>query len=103
MFNLKKPCKDCPFVKGSSTNTTLIEGRLDGIKYDLLNNHTFSCHKTVDYDKNNKNNEQHCVGAMLYLYKENRPNQMMRVGERLGFLDEDELLEGSKDTELDLD
>lgn len=91
MFDLKKTCKDCPFVLGSSTNRTLSSERLFEIKSDLLNDKSFMCHKTVNYDDSSRKREQHCVGAMMWLYNNEMPNQMMRVAERLGALRQEEL------------
>lgn len=91
MFELKKPCKDCPFIKGGVMNQSLSEGRIEGIQKDLLRDKSFPCHKTVDYEKGSKEEEQHCAGAMLWLYKKGRPNQIMRIGERFGHLKESEL------------
>lgn len=93
MFDLKTTCKDCPFVVGSSTNRTLSPARISQIKSDLLYGKTFSCHKTVNYNEDEapKIKEQHCVGAMMWLYDRGMPNQMMRIGERTGALNYDEL------------
>lgn len=86
MFDLKKTCKDCPFVLGSSTNKTLHPERIPQIKRDLLRGMTFSCHKTVNYSEKDNKKEQHCVGAMMWLYEKGMPNQMMRIAERIGGL-----------------
>lgn len=88
MFDLKKTCKDCPFVLGSSTNETLAPGRIPQIKRDLLQGMTFSCHKTV---RKENVKEQHCVGAMMWLYDRGRPNQLMRIAERIGHLRTEQL------------
>lgn len=88
-FDLKKPCKDCPFIKGSSTNRTLSKERLDGIVDDISNNDmTFTCHKTLNLPERE---QQHCAGALIYLEREDNPNQMMRIAERLGLYDRREL------------
>ncbi|MFS0883264.1 hypothetical protein [Metabacillus niabensis] len=87
-FDLKKPCKDCPFIKGSSTNVTLSEGRIEGIVKDLRNDMSFTCHKTLDKPKLE---QQHCAGAMIFLEKEDRPNQIMRIAERIGLYDRSRL------------
>lgn len=87
-FNLRKPCKDCPFIPGSSTNTTLDEGRLDDIVEDLRNDYSFTCHKTLDLPDRE---QQHCAGALIFLEKENNPNQMMRWMERIGHYDRHKL------------
>lgn len=87
-FDLNQPCKDCPFLKGSSTNTTLAEGRLDGIIQDLYDGMTFTCHKTLELQSSE---QQHCAGALIYLEREDRPNQMMRIAERLRVYDRTKL------------
>ena len=81
---MTKPCKDCPFRLGSSTNTTLAEGRIEGIVDDLRNEYTFTCHKTLDKPKME---QEHCAGALIFLEREDRPNQMMRIAERIGIYD----------------
>jgi hypothetical protein len=84
-FNLETPCKDCPFICGSSTNLTLAEGRLDDIIDDLrYKDQSFICHKTTDLPSSE---QQHCGGALIFLEKENNPNQMMRIAERIGLYD----------------
>ncbi|MEX3625468.1 hypothetical protein [Viridibacillus arvi] len=97
MFELKRPCKDCPFVKGSSTNRSLEEGRIDRIIDSLHEDHIFSCHKTIDYgtleefeDRLQPQNK-FCAGALNYLKKEGKPNQPMQIAERLGFFHPEEL------------
>lgn len=98
MFDLKKTCKDCPFVLDSSTNKTLHPARIPEIKTSLLRGQSFPCHKTVDYseededyDTYDRKKEQHCVGAMMWLYNKGMPNQMMRIAERFGHLREEGL------------
>lgn len=99
MFQLKRPCKDCPFVKGSSTNMTLAEGRIEEIIDSLHADHIFSCHKTIDYNQVNptdtfyqlQEQNQFCAGAMNYLVKEGRPNTQMQIATRLGWLNIDTL------------
>lgn len=83
-LDMKKPCKDCPFIPGSSTNTTLMPGRLESIVSDLRADRSFQCHKTLDYEAKK---QQHCAGALIFLEREDRPNQLMRVAERFGVYD----------------
>jgi hypothetical protein len=93
-FDMKQPCKDCPFIKGSSTNLSLAESRLTGIVSDVMNNHTFTCHKTLELIKTD---QQHCAGALIYLEKRDNPNQMMRIAERIGVYDRTKLNMDIKD------
>lgn len=34
-----------------------------------------------------RNHDPHCAGALIFLEKRNRPNQMMRIAERTGSYD----------------
>lgn len=86
-FDLRKPCKDCPFLVGSSTNISLDEGRIEEIVKDLRDDMTFACHKTIKEYTDKKVDEQHCGGALIFLERENNPNNLMRVAERIGFYD----------------
>lgn len=83
-FRMTKPCKDCPFRVGSSTHATLVEGRIEGIVEDLRNNHSFTCHKTLEKPSME---QEHCAGALIFLEREDRPNQIMRIAERIGSYD----------------
>lgn len=102
MYKLKRPCKDCPFVKGSSTNQTLAEGRIEEIIDSLHSDHIFSCHKTInyqtlnDYDNQLQPQNEFCAGALNYLLKEGKPNQPMQISERLGFFNPEELKDKEK-------
>lgn len=87
-FDLKQPCKDCPFIKGSSTNISLAKGRIEGIVADLRADCSFTCHKTLDLPTME---QQHCAGALIFLEREERPNQMMRIAERLNMYDRTKL------------
>lgn len=93
-FDLKKPCKDCPFIVGSSTNRTLAEGRITEIVKDITEeNATFSCHKTINYDERDMSTEQHCAGALIYAKKSGKPNTMLQIAERFGIYDPREINE----------
>jgi hypothetical protein len=79
-FDLKRPCKECPFR--NDRPGYLYPERVEEITDALFNGHTFQCHKTIG-----KREEQHCAGATIFLEANERPNQMMRICERLGFYD----------------
>lgn len=88
-FALKKPCANCPFLNEGAIE--LREGRLDGIKADLLNNSfaSFLCHKTTyatggetsecgdHYHTSGK--ESHCAGATAFLLANGMSNVLMRL------------------------
>jgi hypothetical protein len=93
MFDLKRPCKDCPFRKGVGETFQLSVGRLREIK----RGDAFQCHKTVDYSewidvhKRQGDRPQQCAGLMAVLARENAANTIMQVAERFGRLDLDTL------------
>ncbi|MGD8106380.1 hypothetical protein ACQE32_06885 [Pantoea sp. FN0302] len=77
-FALKKPCANCPFLKEGGIE--LNEGRLDGIKSDLIKNSfaSFACHKTI-YPTGGEHSEcgefyyasgkeSHCTGATAFYW-----------------------------------
>lgn len=95
-FDLKRPCKTCPF-RTDSLKGWLGKGRakeiLEGI---TAKDQTFTCHYTTEFHEETgevipHSNDQHCAGAMILLEKYNRPNQLMRIFERLGAYDKDAL------------
>lgn len=90
-FDLKTPCKDCPFILNSSTNSTLRKGRLEEIVDDIRTGSSFICHKTIQEYTDKPVKEQHCAGALIFLEREDNPNQMMRIAERIGFYDRQKL------------
>lgn len=87
MFDLKRPCVNCPFRKGQGSLFELHPGRLREIRGATA----FQCHKTVDYDAPRAgragDRPQQCAGLMAVLHREDEPNQIMQVAERLGALD----------------
>jgi len=90
MFDLKRPCTNCPFRKGKGELFSLPEPRLD----EIFSSTAFQCHKTVDYksdEPGQRDRPQQCAGVMAILAKEGRPNQIMQVAERLGILRFDDI------------
>lgn len=91
-FALKRPCGDCPFR--SDRPAFLDRDRAQEIADSLEADASFHCHKTLDYDTEDGSGEvtdssKHCAGALIILEREESPNQMMRIGERLGMYDRD--------------
>ena len=87
-FKLTKACAMCPFKKDTFEGW-LGEERAQEIADSLLyEGKTFPCHKTTVHDENGDvdygNQTQHCAGALNMLETMNKPNQMMRIAERLG-------------------
>jgi hypothetical protein len=91
MFDLKRPCVNCPFRKGQGSLFALRLERLDGI----VQGPAFQCHKTVDYQDDCKpqpgDRPQQCAGLMAVLHRSGLDNQIMQVASRIGPLDLDAL------------
>lgn len=90
-FDLKRPCSQCPFR--TDILPFLRPDRVKEICLELLiNQGTFSCHKTNEMldDEQGEGitvetqDSQHCAGAVIFLEQQSKPNQLMRVAERLG-------------------
>ena len=84
MFDRKVPCKTCPFRREPKGLRGLGCERAQEIVDSLMADKNFTCHDDLDKPEPKR---QHCVGAMLMLEKINRPNQMMRIAERLHYYD----------------
>ena len=89
MFDLKRPCMNCPFRKGQGEYFQLPRLRLREIR----RGDAFQCHATVDYDhfddphKRSGDRPQQCAGLMAVLARENATNTIMQIAERFGCLD----------------
>lgn len=89
MFDLKKPCRNCPFKKGQGELFNLGVERC----LEIFNAPSFQCHKTIDYDRwesergRQGDKPQQCVGVMSLLHRANLPSNIMRVAERIGHTD----------------
>jgi hypothetical protein len=86
-YKMTKPCDACPFLRTS------------GFTFKSLMEHasgSFGCHKACDLDDETGNfvpNDKtpHCAGALIFLEKQGKPHQMMRIAERLGMYDHTKL------------
>jgi len=93
-FDLRSPCGNCPFR--TDVEFYLPTGRVKEICASITTgDKTFSCHKTTKHDDEGRSiphrGEQHCAGALVMLERINRPNQMMRIAERLRYYDRSKL------------
>lgn len=84
MFDLKRPCKDCPFRRSRAGAYRLKPERLEEIRTATA----FQCHKTADYsagDDEGRSGDkpQQCAGLMAVLHAQKTPNQIMQVAQRL--------------------
>jgi hypothetical protein len=95
-FNLTKPCGDCPFR--TDIRSYLTPTRVRDIERGLVvQQQSFPCHKTTVVDDGDDGDlvagpkSEHCAGAMILLEGLGRPNQMMRIAERLHMYDHTKL------------
>ena len=82
MFDLKRPCADCPFRVDKSALFRLDEARLR----EIWAAPAFQCHKTLAHGAE-KERPQQCAGRMILGVKTGEWNQMMQVAHRLGAVD----------------
>jgi hypothetical protein len=84
------PCNLCPF-RNDAGRLHVATSRLRGFASG-----EFCCHKTgetVDSDGDDcgeivgGKDSQHCAGLLIFLEKQDRPHQMMRICERIGLYD----------------
>lgn len=86
-YTKTEPCADCPFLRGT-------EHAYTGRRLLQFASGEFPCHKTATLTKGGFTATEtsiHCAGALIYLEKRNRPNQMMRIAERLDMYDPTQL------------
>lgn len=88
MFKLHKPCAKCPFR--TDVPGYLSRARANEIVTAITTKDAvFWCHETTvaseedDGDMVATKSSQHCAGATILLEKIDRPNQMMRICERI--------------------
>lgn len=94
MFDLKRPCANCPWLKAKGSLFGFSRARIE----EIINAPAFSCHKTVDHDATarteDENGEtstvfkpsgaQQCAGLIAMLWKDdNRMNQITQVAHRI--------------------
>lgn len=85
MFDLKRPCANCPFRTDIAANFRLSRKRLE----EIFEAPAFQCHKTVDYSQakddvgRQGDKPQQCAGLMALLHAEGKPNAIMQVAGRL--------------------
>jgi len=77
-FDLKAPCKDCPFRRSQARNYALPKERLR----EIIEATAFECHKTTGV-AGPKKDPQQCAGLIAALNAAGRPNTIMQVANRL--------------------
>ena len=80
-YDMTRPCSNCPFR--SDKRFPLARGRV----VEIINGGSFPCHKTTTAGGADGQDEVACAGLLILLEKENVPNQMMRIAERVGMYD----------------
>lgn len=100
-FDLKRPCKDCPFRK--DVVGYLKKGRAQEILDAILReDQTFTCHKTITGERIEDESgepiayapgvkDQHCAGALIMEKRYGWPNRMPRIAISFGLFDPDAL------------
>jgi hypothetical protein len=87
-YTMTAPCAECPFLIGSGFKLKRLREFASG---------EFACHKACDVDEETghfvarNDKTPHCAGALIFLEKQDAPNQMMRICERLGLYDRSKL------------
>jgi hypothetical protein len=93
-FCADQPCEGCPFIVGPKA-VRLMRGRIHEIVSSLVAGASFPCHKTVEYDDEGEGvftgKELECTGAIMFLDRMGRSNQMTRIAGRLGIFDPSKL------------
>lgn len=82
-YNMTEPCDACPFLIGSGFVWKQLVAYASG---------EFPCHKACKLNESEEfvkrsKKTPHCAGALIFLEKQNKPHQMMRICERLGLYD----------------
>jgi hypothetical protein len=81
-YTLMTPCDECPYLKGSGFTWQSLIAHASG---------EFACHKTCTLNEEGtfepRERSPHCAGALIFLEKQERPHQMMRICERIGLYD----------------
>lgn len=88
-YTLTSPCDQCPFLRKMAHGFTLR-------RLTEFASGAFHCHQTGTQDEETGNyvatkDSLHCAGALIFLEKREKPNQMMRIAERLGLYDASKL------------
>lgn len=95
-YNMSSPCPECPFRNdrpGYLTKARVIE-----IQRGLVRGE-FPCHKTTESVETDEGQcdraitaaSKHCAGALILMENTGDVSQMVRIAERLGMYDADDL------------
>jgi hypothetical protein len=84
-YTMTTPCDQCPFLDSAQMRRGFTMHRLREFASG-----EFPCHKSADDvsgEYRATEDSVHCAGALIFNEKRERPHQMMRICERLGFYD----------------
>ena len=84
-YTLHKPCDQCPFLIGSGFTWKSLVAHASG---------EFGCHKACKIRNGvftPLDGTPHCAGALIFLEKQGKPHQMMRICERVNLYDRSKL------------
>lgn len=92
-FDLRQPCNECPFR--TDIEFHLSSRKAEEIAASLFSDQSFACHKTTIFTEDDQGfstvehgpKTQACAGATIMLEHMERPNQLMRICERIGYYD----------------
>lgn len=93
---IKRPCDNCPFLIGSSTNETLSSDRITDIIKSSISDKPFICHKTLNHS------ERFCAGALAALNKANITTPGLALLKAHGIFDINNIIY-DKDAILDIE
>lgn len=92
-YTLSSPCDQCPFLARMAHGFSIE-------RLEQFARGEFHCHKTGEFTEPNIDGGSearplpeslHCAGALIYLERQGRSHQMMRIAERLGLYDRSKL------------
>lgn len=92
-YEMRTPCPECPFLKQNNFSWRSLKAHASG---------EFACHKKCNRKdghyapregktSSGRAKTPHCAGALIFLEKQEKPHQMMRICERLGLYDRSKL------------
>jgi len=105
MFDLKKPCDNCPFRRVGGVRLTTERAHKIASLMLSTDGGAFWCHKTTvpveDAGDNESNmtgtpDSQHCAGALIFAEKHQNATQAMRIAERLRLYNAQALMADTK-------
>lgn len=92
-------CSNCPFRREGGIRLTL-----ERVIEITQSEGAFPCHKTTETDDEGElvrtGKEVHCAGFLILREKQQQPNQMMRIAERLGMYNAEELMKSKSVCEV---